>query len=86
MLQRYYYCYISTLSSSLPILIDECGSSTCVLSLSDIPKLLDKGYIINVCGSFVPLNSSDKRYFRSLSRRVSNYICKYNKLPNYSRL
>lgn len=85
-MSNFYFCYLRNLSSSIPVLIDESGSSTCVLCSSDFDKLFDKFYIITICGTYFPLDSSDRRKHLRISHRVTNYILKFGKLPNICRI
>lgn len=85
-MSKFYFCYIRNLSLSIPLLVDEFGSSTCLLCSSDFEKLIDKFYSITICGTYFPLDSYDRRKYLRLSHRVTNYIVKFGKLPNISRI
>ncbi len=84
-MSQIYFCCVS--DSDRNFLSDSVtDSSACLLSSLDFPQLFAYGYNVTIVDIFVPLNPSHQRRVRRLSRRISDYICKFGKLPNYKRL
>lgn len=81
-----YYCYVRDASGTC--LEDyTTDNRLCFLNSSDFPKLIDNGYSIEVFAIFdVPVNRSYLSRCLRLSHRITNFIIKYNKLPQQTLL
>ena len=86
-MSQIYFCYVR--DSYGRILEDGFSDSVlCVLSSLDFPSLINHGYSIEIIDFYFmspPTRSLLSRY-RRISRRITQYIIAYNKLPNKKRL
>ena len=84
-MSKIYFCYIKEKGGQR--LVDPVTHTcVCVISSLDFERLNCFGYIVEVLDVYYVGSASSMKRYRRLSRRISDYIINFGKLPNFRTL